>query len=74
MTDNPLFQLLLIAAALYVAKLYLDDLRAARGGTPNPNALPGAVPARTAAIWIGIVGGLVLVTVETIGEIKLGVS
>ena len=74
MSDSPLLVLLVFAGALYLAKLWLDDFRAARTGQPNPKALPGATAAPVAAIMIGVIGALVLVGVETAGELALGVS
>lgn len=74
MTDSPLIVLLLFAGALYLAHLWLSDLRAARAGRPNPNALPGASPASLIAISVAILGAFALVGLETGGEIALGVS
>lgn len=64
----------MIAAAAYVAKLWSDDCRAARTDRPNPRALPGAAPAPGRAIAIAVLGALVLLALETWGEIRLGIA
>lgn len=74
MNDNPFLLLIVGAAGLYFGKLWLDDLRAARAGRPNPRALPGATPARPSALWIASLGALVLLAVETLGEHALGIA
>lgn len=74
MHQSPLLSLILAAAGLYLGKLWLDDLRAARRGAPNPRAFPGAVPARPAAVLVAVVGALGLLALETWGEVKLGLS
>ncbi len=65
---------MMLAVGLYVAKLWLDDLRALRNGTPNPRALPGATPAPTRALIIAATGGLIIVSAETGGELALGIA
>lgn len=74
MTDNPLLLLVMGAVALYLGKLWLDDLKVAKAGQPNPRALPGATPAPTRASAIAIAGALVLLAIETVGEHALGIS
>jgi membrane protease YdiL (CAAX protease family) len=74
MSESPLLTLVLFAGAVYLFKLWLDDFRAWKAGTPNEKAFPGATSASMAAIWIGVTGALLLVLVETGGEIALGVS
>ncbi len=74
MSDQPLFLLLLIAAAAYVAKLWRDDCREVLAGRPNPRALPGATPAPRRALVIAVLGALVLLALETWGEIRLGIA
>ncbi len=68
MPDNPLLILISIAAAAYFFKLWLDDLKLEKLGTPNPNAFPGATPAPRIAIIVGIIGALVILAVEIAGE------
>lgn len=75
MDQEPLLLVGMIAAVAYFAKLWRDDYRAARDGKPNPRALPGAVPSlRPAATVLAILGGLAIVTAETLGEYQLGIS
>ena len=74
MKDNPLYQLAMLGLGVYVLKLWLDDRKALVNGQPNPKALPGATPASSSAVMIGVVGALVLLAVETWGEIKLGIA
>lgn len=73
MADNdPLVLLALLAGSLYVGKLWLDDLRAARAGKPSPNALPGATRSNRLAIVLAAVGALLLLAAEVGGEYALG--
>ncbi|MCC6415146.1 MAG: CPBP family intramembrane metalloprotease [Opitutaceae bacterium] len=74
MTDNPLLLVVMIAAAGYLGKLWWGDLRQARAGSPNPQALPGATPAPRSALLIAVAGSLVLLGGETIGEYALGIT
>lgn len=74
MTDQPLLLLLMTAAAIYVAKLWRDDLRAAKAGRPQPQALPGATPASGRAVAYACAGALALLGLETVGEIQLGIA
>ena len=70
--QNPLVLLLMTAAAIYLAKLWRDDLRAAQAGAANPRAFPGAAPASVRAVAIAMAGAIVLVMAETLGELRLG--
>lgn len=72
--NNPLLLLLLTAAGFHVAKLWNDDRRNARAGKPHANALPGATDAPQSVIMISIAGALVLLALETFGEMALGVA
>jgi membrane protease YdiL (CAAX protease family) len=74
MSDQPLLLLLMIAAGLYVGKLWQDDRRAALAGQPNPGALPGATAAPLNIVFVAIAGALVLLALETWGEIRLGIA
>lgn len=74
MTDHPLLLLLMTAVAVYMAKLWRDDWRAARAGQPNPHALPGATSASWRAIGYACAGALALLALETFGEIHLGIA
>lgn len=74
MTESPFLAIIIFAAALYLARLWYADYTSAKSGNPNPKALPGAARAPAKLIWAGIIGALVLVAAETIGEISLGIS
>ena len=74
MNDQPLLLLFMIAATVYVAKLWRDDGRAAAAGRPHPRALPGAVPAGSRAIILAVAGALLQLLFETWGEIRLGIA
>ena len=66
--------LLYPAMALYIANLYRSDFLAAKSGQPNPKALPGAAAASIGLYVIGVAGGLLILAVETLGEIALGIA
>ena len=72
--DHPLLLLVLTFAGIVIARLWREDLRAARQGTPRPNAFPGATPAPVRAIAIAVLGALVILGLETWGENALGLS
>lgn len=72
--NHPFLLIGAILAGLYVAKLWRDDLRAAERGRPKAGALPGATRASLAALAIAVGGALVLLALESLGEIALGIS
>jgi membrane protease YdiL (CAAX protease family) len=74
MNDSPLVIIALFAGAVYLAKLWFDDLKRERAGDPNPSALPGTTTASALACIVAAAGALLLVGIETGGEIALGVS
>lgn len=74
MNNHPVLLVVLIAAGVFIGKLWLDDARAARAGRPNPRALPGASFASGRAVGIAVAGVLLLLVVETVGEQMLGIS
>ena len=71
--NNPLLLALLTAAGVYVAKVWRQDLHAARTGVPITNPLPGATDAPPRSIVIAVVGALALLAIETLGEVALGI-
>jgi uncharacterized protein len=71
---HPLLLALLVGASIYLARVWQLDLRAANSGQPNPNAFPGTATAPARTYILAITGALVLLTIETIGEIKLGLD
>jgi len=74
MTHDPLLLILMIAASLYMVHLWRSDYRAAQAGHDEPRPLPGATPAPLVACVIAAIGALIILAVETIGEIQLGLS
>ena len=72
--NHPLLLLLMTAAGLYFGKLWRDDRRAARTGTPHPQALPGATDAPQQAVVLAVAGALGILALETAGEKALGLS
>ena len=72
--DSPLIQLCFLGIVGYVFYLWLSDLKKAKNGDAIPGALPGASNAPLKWILIGILGAVMLVVAETIGENALGVS
>lgn len=71
---NPVLLLVLLAAGIYVATLWREDLRAAEAGQPVRGALPGATPAPRHAIVAAVAGAFVLLALETAGEFALGLA
>ena len=73
MNENPLMILLYVGVAAYVGQIYWGDCKAAKSGEANAGAMPGAVVAPLGAFVIGTLGALLLLVLETSGEIALGV-
>lgn len=74
MTENPIMILLYVGIAAYVGNMYWSDYKAQRGGEPKEGAMPGAFQTTIAAVLVGVLGSLVLLGVETGGEIALGIT
>ncbi|HBR95425.1 CPBP family intramembrane metalloprotease [Coraliomargarita sp. SDUM461003] len=74
MNENPLMILLYVGVAAYVGNMYWGDYKASQAGQPNSGAMPGATSVPLAAYVIGVLGALLLLGVETGGEIALGVA
>ena len=72
MNENPLIILLYVGVAAYVGQIYWSDYKAVKSGEANGGAMPGAVAAPLGAFIIGSLGALLLLGVETGGEIALG--
>lgn len=72
--NSPLLLVLMTVAGIYVGKLWLEDLRAARAGKANPRAFPGAVGTPRRAVVIAVAGAIVILAAETAGEIRLGLA
>lgn len=74
LNENPLMVIAYVVIAVYVLKLYLTDYRKVQAGEPNPNAMPGAQVFSSGLIWVGIAGSLILLGLETSGELALGIA
>jgi membrane protease YdiL (CAAX protease family) len=73
--NDPLFLLIGLGVSGYFAWLWRADLLAHRAGPgATSSLLPGAVPASSRAVVIGMLGAILLVAVETWGELRLGVA
>ena len=73
LNENPLMILAYVGIAAYILHLYLGDFRLQKSGEPNPKAMPGAKGAAVSVYWLGALGALVLLGLETGGEIALGI-
>lgn len=74
MNDSPFLTLLMIAAGVYITRMWIQDMRAAESGQPIRGGLPGAFRANRRAVTIAVIGALILLTAETLGEIALGLD
>jgi uncharacterized protein len=74
MTEHPALLVLMIAVGSYMLALWRQDYRAYRSGQPNPRALPGATPAPIKACVIAAAGAVLILGIETWGEVRLGLS
>ena len=66
--------LLYVGIAAYVLHMYLGDYRADCSGSPNPKAMPGAKGFGGSIALIAVIGSLLLLAVETGGELALGIA
>jgi len=69
---HPLPVALVVALSLYLLMLWIHDLRTAGRAEEEPGRLPGAVPCSGWAIYVAVLGALVLLGLETAGEYWLG--
>lgn len=74
MTTDHLLPFLLIGAAVWIARGWVSDYRAALAGKPNDKSFPGATPVSAIAVALASVGALFILAAETGGEHVLGVS
>ncbi len=74
MSDSPILIILLFVGSIYVGRMWWEDLQAYKSGHPHPGALPGATPTTRRAVVIAVMGALVILAAETIGEILLGLD
>lgn len=71
MNEQPALLVLMIIIGVYVLWLWSQDYRAAQTGQPNQHALPGATPAPLKACLIAVAGALLILVLETWGELQL---
>ncbi|HBO57115.1 MAG TPA: CPBP family intramembrane metalloprotease, partial [Opitutae bacterium] len=75
MSDNPVAILLYLGVAGFVLHLYLVDFRATRADNVTvSSSMPGASAMPASALIIGVCVALLILAVETSGEIVLGVA
>ena len=74
MSDSPVLILILFVGSIYVGRIWWEDLQAFRTGHPTPGGLPGATPATQRAVVIAVMGALLILVAETLGEIALGLD
>lgn len=67
---NPVGVALFCVVALWLARMWIREARE----NPNAKVLPGATPCPWLAVVIAVAGTLVLLALETWGEIRLGIS
>lgn len=65
--------LAVMGAAVYLANAWVSDYRASQGAVTPPGALPGAVSCPVHAVWVGVIGAVALVGLETVGEYVLDI-
>jgi membrane protease YdiL (CAAX protease family) len=64
--------LIYVAVAVAVGYMYRGDYLTARSGAKDPKALPGALPCDLGVWLVGAIGALLILSVETGGEMLLG--
>lgn len=67
---NPVGVALFCVVALWLARMWIREARE----NPDAKVLPGATPCPWLAVVIAVAGTLVLLALETWGEIRLGIS
>ncbi len=72
--SDPTMIIVSAVVAIFMFKLWLDDFRANQAGKPNEKAFPGAFPCPMRAVWVAIAGALVILALETGGELALGIA
>ncbi len=70
--DGLFGSLALLACAIFLSKLWLNDLRG--NSSKAEGALPGATPCSPATIRIAVLGALILLALETAGEKVTGLD
>lgn len=72
--DNPWLLAGMIVGGVMLAKWWWNDLQAARRGPVANPGFPGATPTRPRAVVVAVTGALVLVGLETAGEVTLNLT
>jgi len=72
--EDPLMIVAYFAISLYLVKIWWDDFKRNDSGDPQPNGFPGATRCKPLAVWIAVIGALLLLGLETAGEYALGIS
>ena len=75
--NHPLLLVAMIAAGIYIGKLWLGDLRLGKlrgAGAAPPSEFPGATEAPWRALVIAVAGARGLLAAETFGENALGLA
>lgn len=74
MTENPIMIFMYLVIAGYVGQIYWSDTKTQIAEGTREGAMPGAFPASGSTVVIGVIGALLLLGVETGGEIALGIA
>lgn len=74
LNENPLMILIYVGISVFMLRMYFGDVRADVRGQPNPRAMPGAKQAAPWVFGLGLIGALILLAIETGGEIALGIA
>jgi len=72
--QDPITVLFVLAVAVYLGKLWLEDYKRRRKGVPSARALPGATPATLPVILFAAAAAVAFVLIETAGEYVLGIT
>jgi len=72
--ENPWLLGGLCIVVAWLIRLWVNDFRLRGGGGNGSGAFPGATPAGVVPISVAVAGALVLLGIETWGEISLGIS
>jgi membrane protease YdiL (CAAX protease family) len=70
--DSPILGVALLAAAIWVCKLWWQDYHTQCKGEALPGAIPGATACHPGILWMAAFGGCVLVLLETAAEYLTG--
>ena len=75
MNESPFMVLLYVGVAAYVGYMYWGDYQSNQASEqPDPGGMPGATSASWGLYGIGVIGALLILAVETGGEIALGIA